>query len=59
MIKNFVVGFLGILFQDLPYIVNRVFRHIDFRLNRIRILDQASDIELKHLAVQLLERFRK
>lgn len=59
MIKNFVLGFLGILFQDLPYIVNRVFRYIDFRQNRIRILGQASDIELKHLPEQLLERFIK
>lgn len=42
-LKNFFPGFLGILFQDLPYLINRIFRHVDFHVNRIRILEAASD----------------
>lgn len=47
-LKSFLSGLSGILFQDLPYIVNRIFRDIDFLSNRVRSLDGAADIEHKH-----------
>ena len=46
-LKNFFSGLAGILFQDLPYIINRIFRDIDFETNRARTLHEAADIELK------------
>ena len=42
-LKNLFFGLMGILFQDLPYLINRIFRHVDFRVNRIRILEDAPD----------------
>jgi hypothetical protein len=42
-LKNLFTGFMGICFQDLPYLINRIFRHVDFHVNRIRILESASD----------------
>lgn len=42
-LKRFLLGLMGILFQDLPYLINRIFRHVDFRVNRIRILEDAPD----------------
>ena len=47
-LKAFFSALFGILFQDLPYIINRMFRDIDFRMNRVRILNEETDIQLKH-----------
>ena len=52
-LKNFFPGFLGILFQDLPYLINRIFRHVDFHVNRIRILESASDSTEEREAIEL------
>ena len=50
-LKSFFSGLSGIFFQDLPYIINRIFRDIDFETNRARtlhVIDGEADIQLKH-----------
>jgi hypothetical protein len=49
-LKGFFSGLFGIFFQDLPYIINRIFRDIDFETNRARtlhVIDGEADISLK------------